>query len=44
MRLLRWVLSLFRTRKKVYLVQFPVGFQLTQKLRDALFRKEVKYE
>ena len=44
MKLIRWFASLFRSRKKVYLVQFPVGFQLSEHLRDALFGKEVKYE
>ena len=37
MKLLRWFASLFPPRKKVYLVQIPVGFQLNQKLREALF-------
>ena len=37
MKLVQWLCSLFRTRKKVYLVHIPVDFQLTQKLREALF-------
>ena len=37
MKLVQWLRSLFLPRKKVYLIQFPVGFQLNQKLRDALF-------
>ena len=37
MKLVHWLRSLFHQRKKVYIVHIPVGFQLTQKLRDALF-------
>ena len=44
MKLVLWVRSLFRSRKKVYLVHIPVGFQLSEHLRLALFAKEVKHE
>ena len=37
MKLFHWLFSLLHKRKKVYHVQIPVGFQLTQQIKLALF-------
>ena len=50
MKLLHWLFSRLHRRKKVYFVQIPVGFQLPEHIRLALFgepvlfSKKVKHE
>lgn len=37
MKLFQWLFSLLRKRKKIYHVHIPVGMQLSQQVKEALF-------